>query len=121
MTSDKSRSTEARLNTMIPYAYSTLNTHTTQITTANTNITGLNSRLGSNAQQTFLGSLAQATAPSNPAHSGIGTVGHIGGAPTQSDFNNLVDDFNAANTCINNLVDTVATLISRLDGTNIIH
>jgi len=94
-------------------------TTNTNVTTQTTNLTNLDSRLGGSTQETFLGSLNQAVAPSNPAHSGIGSIGHIGAAPTQSDFNNLVDDYNATNSCLNNLVDTVATMISRMDATNL--
>lgn len=94
-------------------AIATTNTNvtanTTAITTTNTTVSALDSRLGGSSQETFLGSLNQASAPSNPAHSGVGT---ISGTPTDTEFNSL-------NTAFNNLVDTVATMISRLDATNI--
>ena len=85
-------------------------TTNTNVTTQTTNLTNLDSRLGGSAQETFLGTLQQATAPSNPAHSGVGT---ISGTPTDVEFN-------ALNTAFNNAVDTIATLISRLDATNIL-
>ena len=86
-------------------------TTNTNVTTQTTNLTNLDSRLGGSTQETFLGSLNQAVAPSNPAHSGIGT---ISGTPTDVEYN-------ATNGCLNNLVDTVATLISRLDASGILH
>lgn len=86
-------------------------TTNTNVTTQTTNLTALDTRLGGSSQETFLGSLNQAAAPSNPAHSGIGT---ISGTPTDVEFN-------ALNTAFNNAVDTIATLISRLDATNILH
>jgi hypothetical protein len=97
-------------NTAITANTTAITANTTAITTANTTAAALDTRLGGSSQETFLGSLNQATAPSNPAHSGIGT---ISGTPTDVEYN-------ATNSCLNNLVDTVATLISRLDATNIL-
>jgi hypothetical protein len=85
-------------------------TTNTNVTTQTTNLTALDTRLGGSAQETYLGTLRQATAPSNPAHSGIGT---ISGTPTDTEFN-------ALNTAFNNAVDTIATLLSRLGASNIL-
>ena len=119
--SRKANNTKNRVNADYAAHWTATNTNTTNITANTTAITAVNTGSGGSTQENFLGSLNQAVAPSNPAHSGIGMIGHIGAAPTQSDFNNLVDDYNATNSCLNNVVDTVATLISRLDGTNILH
>jgi hypothetical protein len=98
---------------------------TADITTANTNIatnttsiTALGTRLGGNTQETYLGTLGQMSPIGDASYSGVGTLGHVSAPPSETDFNGLIDDYNALNTAYHDLVTRFNTLLGELANQN---
>ena len=97
---------------------SNIATANTNIATNATSITALGTRLGGNTQETYLGSLGQMAPIGNASYSGIGTLGHVSAPPSETDFNGLIDDYNALNTAYHDLVTRFNTLLSELANQN---
>jgi hypothetical protein len=112
---DQAESTQSKHTSQITTANTNIATNTSNITANTTAINAVNTGSGGTSHENFLGTIGQMgheTDASGPySHSGIGTVSHISSAPTQSDFNNLVDDYNATNTAFNNAVDGLNALV----------
>ena len=91
---------------------------TTDIATGVSTLAAVETRLGGSTQETYLGTLGQMSSISAASFSGIGTLSHIGAAPTQSDFNNLIDDYNALNSAYHGAVTQFNLLLTELVNQN---
>jgi hypothetical protein len=100
----------AAANTAITANTTAITTNTTDIATGATDLTALETRLGGNSQESFLGGLTAAAAPGMQSHSGIGT---ISGTPTAAEYN-------ATNSTLNDLVDGYNQLVGRLQAAGIL-